>query len=145
MQVNYSASELSNNNSVIAAEGKKHDHGHSHPHSTDLILKENEGKNEHKHDHGGHDHHHGLGGGHAGHNHENMNIRAAFVHILGDIVQSIGVIIAAIIIFFKPEWQVADPICTIIFTVLCIFTTVPIFRDCFSVLMEATPKDIDVV
>lgn len=74
-----------------------------------------------------------------------MNIRAAVIHILGDIVQSIGVVIAAIIIFFKPEWEIADPICTIIFTVLCIFTTVPIFRDIFSVLMEATPKGVDVV
>jgi zinc transporter 2 len=74
-----------------------------------------------------------------------MNIRAAIIHIIGDIVQSIGVVIAAIIIYFKPEWGVVDPICTMIFTVLCIFTTIPIFRDCISVLMEATPKDINVV
>jgi len=39
----------------------------------------------------------------------------------------------------------ADPICTLIFAVVCIFTTVPIFRDCMSVLMEATPKQVDVL
>jgi zinc transporter 2 len=70
-----------------------------------------------------------------------MNIRAAIIHIIGDIVQSIGVVLAAIIIYFVgPSANVADPICTLIFTVICIFTTVPIFRDCMSVLMEATPK-----
>ena len=74
-----------------------------------------------------------------------MNIRAAFIHILGDIIQSIGVVIAALVIFFKPEYRLADPICTFVFTILCIFTTIPIFRECISVLMEATPKDIDVV
>ena len=33
---------------------------------------------------------------------ENMNIRAAIIHLIGDIIQSIGVVIAAVIIFFYP-------------------------------------------
>ena len=74
-----------------------------------------------------------------------MNIRAAIIHVIGDIIQSIGVVIAAIIIYFRPDWHVVDPICTFIFTILCIFTTIPIFRDCVSILMEATPKDVDVI
>jgi zinc transporter 2 len=74
-----------------------------------------------------------------------MNIRAAIIHIIGDIIQSIGVVIAALIIFFYPDAHIADPICTLIFTAICIFTTVPIFRDCMSVLMEATPKSVNVV
>lgn len=53
--------------------------------------------------------------------------------------------IAALIIFFYPQARIADPICTIIFTILCVFTTIPIFRDCMSVLMEATPKSLDIV
>lgn len=73
-----------------------------------------------------------------------MNIRAAVIHIIGDIIQSIGVVIAAIIIYFKPSWHLADPITTFIFTFLCLFTTIPIFKDCISVLMEATPKNLDV-
>lgn len=56
----------------------------------------------------------------------------------------VGVVIAALIIFFKPEWHMADPICTFIFTFLVLFTTIPIFKDCIVVLMEATPKCIDV-
>lgn len=73
-----------------------------------------------------------------------MNIRAAIIHIIGDIIQSIGVVIAAIIIFVHPDWEIADPICTFLFTFLCFFTTVPIFRDCCAILMESTPKSIDV-
>lgn len=61
------------------------------------------------------------------------------IHCLG-----VGVVIASIIIYFKPEWHIADPICTFIFTFLVLFTTIPIFKDCVVVLMEATPKSIDV-
>ena len=58
-------------------------------------------------------------------------------------LQSIGVIIAAVLIYIWPEAKVADPICTYIFSVLVIFTTVPVFRDCVRVLMEFEPNGID--
>jgi zinc transporter 2 len=73
-----------------------------------------------------------------------MNMRAAVVHLIGDIIQSVGVVIASIIIYFNEDWAIADPICTYIFTILVLFTTIPIFRDCIHVLMEASPKEIDV-
>lgn len=73
-----------------------------------------------------------------------MNIRAAIIHIIGDIVQSIGVVIAAIVIYFRPDWHIVDPITTFIFTFLCLLTTIPIFKDCVYLLMEATPKSLDV-
>ena len=66
------------------------------------------------------------------------------IHLIGDMVQSIGVIAAALIIKFKPEWQIADPICTFLFSVLVLLTTVPIFMDCCRMIMEASPEDIDV-
>lgn len=80
------------------------------------------------------------------HNHshmENVNLRAAFLHILGDLLQSIGVIIAAIIICIEPSWQMADPICTFLFSVIIVFTTVPITKQAISVLMEASPLGIN--
>ena len=53
---------------------------------------------------GGHGHSHGGGHGHS-HSHgddaTNINVRAAFIHVLGDLIQSIGVLIAAFIIKFK--------------------------------------------
>jgi zinc transporter 2 len=74
----------------------------------------------------------------------NLNIRAAIIHILGDMIQSIGVIIAAVIIKMRPDWQIADPICTYLFSILVLITTVPIFLECVYIVMEQTPSDINV-
>ena len=76
---------------------------------------------------------------------ENLNVRAAIVHMMGDMIQSIGVIIAAVIIYIKPEWTIADPICTFLFSILVMCTTIPIFKDCMSILMEEAPEDINTV
>lgn len=73
-----------------------------------------------------------------------MNMRAAVIHIMGDMVQSIGVISAAVIIKVRPEWQIADPICTYVFSVLVMLTTVPIFLECTHIIMEGTTSEIDV-
>jgi solute carrier family 30 (zinc transporter), member 2 len=82
-----------------------------------------------------HHHHH--------HHEENINIRAAVVHVIGDMIQSIGVIIAAALIYIWPEYKFADPICTYLFSILVILTTVPVFRDCVRILMESTPKGLE--
>ena len=74
---------------------------------------------------------------------ENYNIRAAYIHILGDTLQSIGVIIASVIIYFNENLKIMDPICTLIFSVIVVFTTVPVTQDCLLVLMEASPVGID--
>ena len=49
------------------------------------------------------------------------------------------------IIKIRPDWQIADPICTYLFSVLVLITTVPIFLDCLHIIMENTPTEIDVV
>ncbi|XP_046864956.1 zinc transporter 2-like isoform X2 [Xenia sp. Carnegie-2017] len=109
----------------------------------------------------GHNHSHGASStGSHGHSHgkrklsstpsvkkhaedENVNVQAAFVHVIGDLLQSLGVLVAAIIIKFKPNWSIADPICTFVFSVIVLFTTITILRDALLVLMEGTPKGID--
>lgn len=73
---------------------------------------------------------------------DNINVKAAFVHVIGDLLQSFGVLTAAYIIFYKPEWKLADPICTFVFSLLVLLTTVMILRDILTVLMEAAPRDI---
>jgi zinc transporter 2 len=79
------------------------------------------------------------------HNHSrSLNMRAAFLHIIGDALQSVGVIIAGIVIYFYPQYSEADPICTLLFSIIVMFTTVPIVKDCVKVLMEGTPNDINV-
>ena len=74
---------------------------------------------------------------------ENINIRAAIIHIMGDMLQSIGVIVASFIIYFWPEAKIADPICTYLFTVLVLCSTVPVSIDCVKILMEMQPDDIE--
>ena len=66
------------------------------------------------------------------------------IHVIGDILQSIGVITASVVVFFFPQYLIADPICTFFFSILVVFTTVPIIIDCIRVLMEGTPIDIDI-
>ncbi|XP_060082172.1 proton-coupled zinc antiporter SLC30A2-like [Ylistrum balloti] len=78
------------------------------------------------------------------HSSNNINVKAAFVHVLGDLLQSIGVLVAAIMIYIKPEWKIADPICTFIFSVLVLMTTFTVVRDLLRILMEGTPRGIDI-
>lgn len=74
-----------------------------------------------------------------------MNIKAALIHVIGDIIQSVGVLIAAIILYFYPNYWMIDPICTFLFSVLVLFTTIPIMIECIKVFMEATPNNVDIV
>ncbi|KAK1126574.1 hypothetical protein K0M31_004205 [Melipona bicolor] len=74
---------------------------------------------------------------------KNINVRAAFIHVLGDFIQSIGVFVAALVIYFKPNWSIVDPICTFLFSLLVILTTVAIIKDVMNVLMEGIPKGLE--
>ena len=73
-----------------------------------------------------------------------MNIRAAMIHVIGDIIQSVGVLIAAIVLYFYPQYWLIDPCCTFLFSILVLFTTIPIMKDCIKVFMEATPTNINI-
>ncbi|XP_056154655.1 proton-coupled zinc antiporter SLC30A8 [Lampris incognitus] len=75
-------------------------------------------------------------------NQANASVRAAFVHVVGDLLQSVSVLVSAIIIFFKPEYKIADPICTFLFSVFVLGTTFTIMRDIVIVLMEGTPAGV---
>ncbi|NWX22928.1 ZNT4 protein, partial [Aegotheles bennettii] len=78
------------------------------------------------------------------HGHSSLAVRAAFVHALGDLVQSIGVLVAAYIIRFKPEYKIADPICTYVFSILVVLTTVRILCDTGVIILEGVPKHLSV-
>ncbi|XP_024920850.1 zinc transporter 8 [Cynoglossus semilaevis] len=102
-------------------------HGHSHGHSS-------KGQNEAINNHLDAEHN---AGNHGRTTHQaNASVRAAFVHVVGDLLQSLSVVVSAIIIFFKPEYKIADPICTFLFSILVLCTTFTIMRDIVIVLME---------
>ncbi|XP_005875224.1 PREDICTED: zinc transporter 2 [Myotis brandtii] len=102
-------------------------------------------QSSHGHSHGqGHGHSHGQGHSHdTTQQQENPSVRAAFIHVIGDLLQSLGVLVAAYILYFKPEYKYVDPICTFIFSILVLGTTLTILRDVILVLMEGTPKGVD--
>ncbi|CAG8809788.1 561_t:CDS:2, partial [Racocetra fulgida] len=67
---------------------------------------------------------------------DNVNVRAALLHVLGDFLSSLGVLISAIVIMFDPTKVWVDPICTFIFSALVMLTTYGVFRSSIRVLME---------
>ncbi|KAI9321633.1 cation efflux protein [Dichotomocladium elegans] len=77
------------------------------------------------------------------HKEANINLRAAALHVIGDLLASIGVLISSIILIFKPKLTIVDPICTFIFSLLVLYTTYHLVRDSLAVLMEGTPGHID--
>lgn len=72
---------------------------------------------------------------------ENLNIRSAFLHVLGDILGSAGAIVAGILILTL-DWQVADPIISAVIATLVLISGIRVTRESLHVLMEGTPKDI---
>merc|ERR1719229_983140 len=96
-----------------------------------------------------HSHSHSHSHSHAhGHKNENnntqMNVRAAFIHVVGDLVQSVGVLVAATLIWYDNDrFHIADPICTLIFSLIVICTTFRLMSDILSVLMQSSPKGLD--
>ncbi|XP_006880654.1 PREDICTED: zinc transporter 3 [Elephantulus edwardii] len=72
----------------------------------------------------------------------NTSVRAAFVHVLGDLLQSLGVLAASILIYFKPQYKAADPISTFLFSICALGSTAPTLRDVLRVLMEGTPCSV---
>ncbi|KAI8463510.1 MAG: cation efflux family-domain-containing protein [Monoraphidium minutum] len=91
----------------------------------------------------------GGGGGGCGHAHgDNINLRGAVLHVIGDLVQSVGVAAAGLLIWMHqddPRWYIADPICTFLFSVLVLWTTKNIMMDIFAVLMERAPQTVNPV
>ncbi|KAM9240732.1 putative proton-coupled zinc antiporter SLC30A3 [Leptosomus discolor] len=71
------------------------------------------------------------------------SVRAAFIHVVGDLLQSVSVLVAATIIYFKPQCKIADPISTLFFSVFVLGSTFTILRDVFRVLMEGTPRGLE--
>ncbi|WP_050614202.1 cation diffusion facilitator family transporter [Bacillus testis] len=77
-----------------------------------------------------------------GNREENLNVRSAYMHVLGDTLGSVGAIIASLLIFFF-DWTYADPIASLIVAVLIIISGVRITKDSFHILMEGTPENIN--
>jgi cobalt-zinc-cadmium efflux system protein len=75
--------------------------------------------------------------------HSNINIRAAYLHLLGDTISSIAVILGAILIsFFKIYW--IDPLITIIIGAYILKEAFSILKEALDILMQSTPTTVDI-
>lgn len=74
---------------------------------------------------------------------ENLNVRAAMLHVFGDVGASVGVIIGGLVIVFT-GWQLADPLISLGIAVLIAKGAWDILRETVDVLMEATPRGVQV-
>ncbi|MFG2718804.1 cation diffusion facilitator family transporter [Streptomyces sp. NPDC048416] len=73
---------------------------------------------------------------------KSLNLRGAYLEVLGDALGSVAVIVGGLVILFT-GWQAADPIASIVIGLLIVPRTYGLLRDALHVLMEATPQDMD--
>lgn len=131
--------------------GKKHGHG---KHGGE------DGNKEHRHGEHGHG---GHNDGHEYNKNENnrhsesskddtshlenrsANTHGVFLHILGDFLGSVAVIISGLVIKYTTwEWRTyVDPLCSLVIALLILCSTVPLLRECVSVLLQNSPSFVD--
>jgi cobalt-zinc-cadmium efflux system protein len=73
---------------------------------------------------------------------ESLNVEAAFRHVVADLVGSLGVVVAAVVIV-ATGWVQADVIVSLVIAVLILASSWTILRDSTSILLEAAPRGID--
>lgn len=71
-----------------------------------------------------------------------LNVRGAYLEVLGDLFASAAVIVAAIVIMVT-GWTPADTIASLAIAILILPRTLRLLRDATDVLLEATPRDVD--
>lgn len=76
------------------------------------------------------------------HQHGNLNIRGAFLHVLGDAVGSAGVVVAGIVIRWT-GWTPIDAIVSLFIAALILVSGFRLVRETVSVLLESSPRHLD--
>ncbi|MGE7112894.1 cation diffusion facilitator family transporter [Lysinibacillus sp. NPDC047702] len=74
---------------------------------------------------------------------DNLNMRGAFLHVLSDMLGSVGAIVAALLIMFF-GWGWADPLASVIVALLVLRSGYYVTKAAVHVLMEGTPSNVDI-
>jgi len=75
-------------------------------------------------------------------NKDDLNLRSAFVHVLGDVASAIGAVVAGVIIYFThANWL--DPFVSVLIGLLILYNAWGILRETVDILLESTPRDVD--
>src|SRR5580658_4803440 len=80
-----------------------------------------------------------MGSGH-GHG-DDINVRAVWIHMLGDAASCVGIIAGAVVIHYT-GWLAVDPLLSILIGAAIIWTAWDIFRDSLNILLEGLPKGL---
>jgi cobalt-zinc-cadmium efflux system protein len=115
--------------------------GHAHPHGHD---PDNPDDHDHEHDHA-HDPDHAHAHGPAprkAHGHA-LNLRGAWLHLLGDTLGAVAAIIAALVIRFGGP-ATADPFASFVVAAILLVGSLRLFRDATLVLLESAPPHLPI-
>ena len=102
-----------------------------------VVLRVLRGHDNHGHDHQDHDadHEHGEGVG-------DLNLRSAWLHVLGDTLSSVGVIAAGVLIWWK-GWILLDPVISIAIGAALLIGSGRLLTSAFHILMEGVPEGVE--
>jgi cobalt-zinc-cadmium efflux system protein len=81
---------------------------------------------------------------HGEHEQEDLNVKSAFLHVVGDAVSSVGVIVAALIIW-RTGWTLADPIMSVLIGLVIIASSWRVTRASLHILIEGVPEGFRLV
>ena len=73
---------------------------------------------------------------------QDLNLRSTFIHLMGDVLSTIGAVIAGIIIYFT-RWNWLDPLVSVLIGALILWNAWGILRQTIHILLESTPENID--
>lgn len=71
-----------------------------------------------------------------------LNLRSAFLHLMGDVLSTLGAVIAGIIIFFT-NWNWLDPLVSVLIGVFILWNAWGILRQSIHILLESTPESVN--
>ncbi|MGH7771714.1 MAG: cation diffusion facilitator family transporter [Candidatus Binatia bacterium] len=74
--------------------------------------------------------------------HRSLNIRGAFLHVVGDALGSVGAIAAGIIMLYT-GWYLADPLISVLIGLLILYTSWGLVKESADILMQSVPKGIN--
>jgi cobalt-zinc-cadmium efflux system protein len=77
------------------------------------------------------------------HSATSLNIRGAYLHILGDALSSLGVVIGGVIILYT-GWYLVDPILSILISLVIIYSAWALVKESVDILLESVPSHIDI-
>ncbi len=78
-----------------------------------------------------------------GHSHEDLNVKSVWLHVLGDTLSSVGVIISGSIIYFT-GWIYADPVASVLIGGIIVWGGIRLVHDTVSIFLNLTPKGFNV-